>query len=286
VEECTDKQKQSRHSTFLSYFKRFAAKLWSESFSWARDNILLGVLVLIVPPLSVYMQHPDAKLDWGTIRVALYIYAALFACYYVVHFWRTLWILDDERIDEIETVNAREAQAKFAMAHELERSNQELEKLKESQAEIEIKLLEMHRFPSLVGLDRDEHGAMAWDIFALARLELHEPQFASVLAYSFAVSQHGQQNLYANERDVEQWQLVFWNPKQPTTNPMQPLGFDLRSGIPREGWVHFKVDKATAKALDECTIWMIADVGRHGIATGEQSAIWNLDLNKRIGRKP
>lgn len=96
------KLKPIRHSTFRSYSEIFAARFRDEAIDWARDNILLGAVMLVVPPAVVYARHPDAKLDWETIKVALTLYAVLLALYLVAHILRTMWILDDEKVAMIQ----------------------------------------------------------------------------------------------------------------------------------------------------------------------------------------
>lgn len=254
---------------------RFFPTFWTEVKARVAALVIGVVIAALILILQIHYGVIPGNNVHGRLLSILLPYGGVLLAFLLFHLARTPWLISNEHLDTIQA----ETHAKLAMT-------QELEELKESPVKMDIKPLEMYRLPSLLGRDRDEHGAMAWDIFVLARIELQQPQFASVLAYSFALSRHGQQNLYAAERDVEQWQLILWNPAQPTAHPMQPLGFDLRSGIPREGWLHFKVDKVSAKTLDESTVWIVADSGRRGVATGEQSAIWNSDQNKRIGRKP
>jgi hypothetical protein len=275
---------KKRAESWMHFMRaRFFPSLWrGVKARLAAQMISLLLTVLILVAQIHYGVMPGNNVQWGARFLSIaWPYATVLLAFLIFHLARTPWLISEAHLETIEV----EAQAKLAIAQELEKSKQELEELKESPVKMEIKPLEMYRLPAFGGQDRDEQGAMAWDIFVLTRIELDEPQFASVLVYAFALSRHGQQHLYAMERDIEQWQFILWHPKQPTTHPMHPLGFDLRCGIPREGWLHFKVDKVSAKTLDESTIWIIADAGRRGSTTGERSAIWNADSNKRIGRK-
>jgi hypothetical protein len=97
-------RKPARRSSLWSYSKRFVERLREEALGWARDNILLGVVMLVLPPAAVYLRDHNAKLDWGTIRMACGLYVAIFAIYIVAQCIKTAWVLDDDRIEEITTV--------------------------------------------------------------------------------------------------------------------------------------------------------------------------------------
>jgi hypothetical protein len=277
-----DKERAESWANFMR--THFVPTFWRE----VRARLvaqLIGFLlaVLIIAAQIHYGVIPGNNVHWrARILSIAWPYLTVLFAFLIFHIARTPWLISEALLESVET----EGQAKLAIVQRLEHAQQELGELKESPVKMEIKIVDMYRLPSLGGRDRDEQGAMTWDIFLLNRIDLFHPQFASVLAYSFALSRHGQQKLYGMERDVEQWQLVFWNPKLPTTHPMQPLGFDLRRGLPREGWLHFRIDKISASALDETVVRIVADAGRNGVATGERPASWNVNQNNRIGRKP
>ncbi|MGA7694975.1 MAG: hypothetical protein WCA76_08085 [Candidatus Sulfotelmatobacter sp.] len=104
-------EKSQRHTTFRLYYVQFAKRLRGDATEWVMDNILLGAFMLVVPPLAVYLRHPDAKLDWATIRIALWLYLAVFVVYMIVHCLRTAWLLDDDKIGQIETATALSKQS-------------------------------------------------------------------------------------------------------------------------------------------------------------------------------
>jgi hypothetical protein len=80
-----------------SYYLRFWKRFRKDAAPWARDNILWGIVVLIVPPLAVYLRDPHAQIDWGVIKSALLLYASTFAIYIVLHLRRTARKLDEDR---------------------------------------------------------------------------------------------------------------------------------------------------------------------------------------------
>ena len=89
-----------------SYYRRWWLRFRKDATPWARDNILWGIIVLVVPPLAVYIRDPHVNIDWGVIRAALWLYGASFLLYVAVHACRVPKKLDDER----------EAAEKFLMA--------------------------------------------------------------------------------------------------------------------------------------------------------------------------
>ena len=91
--------------SFRAYWSRFGKKLFADAYTWARDNIFWGLLVLILPALIVHFQHRDFSVDWHLIVTTLYAYAGLLVVYLVVHAIRTPWKLDSEKQKELDTAN-------------------------------------------------------------------------------------------------------------------------------------------------------------------------------------
>lgn len=77
----------------LRFWKRFVR----DATPWARDNIVWGVVVLVVPPLAAYFRDPHAQIDWPLIKNALWLYGFAFLIYALVHLCRTPKKLDADR---------------------------------------------------------------------------------------------------------------------------------------------------------------------------------------------
>jgi hypothetical protein len=88
-------------SDLQAYYSRFARRLWQDAGSWARDNVLLA-LVMVAMPLVVAALLRLGKQDWQFLRITIACYAALFLLYLAVHWMRTPWKLDQAREQEIE----------------------------------------------------------------------------------------------------------------------------------------------------------------------------------------
>ena len=80
-----------------SYSARFWRRFWKDATPWARDNILWGVIVLVVPPLLAYVRDSHAPLDLVLIKNSLVLYAFALAIYLLAHLCRTPRKLDLER---------------------------------------------------------------------------------------------------------------------------------------------------------------------------------------------
>jgi|SRR5579864_417619 len=80
------------------YYTRFWKRFFKDAAAWARDNILWGIAVLIIPPLLIYLRdRQHAAVDWPLIRAALIFYAVTLAIYALVHICRVPKKLDDAR---------------------------------------------------------------------------------------------------------------------------------------------------------------------------------------------
>lgn len=93
-------------TTFWSYCKRFSKQLWRHCFSWTRDNIVIGLILLLAPPTIGILQHHSLSPDWKQITIAVYVYIGLFVLYVLYHLPRTAWKLDVESQQETEKMQA------------------------------------------------------------------------------------------------------------------------------------------------------------------------------------
>jgi hypothetical protein len=112
-----------------SYCTRFWRRLRKDAAPWARDNIFWGILVLVLPPLSIYLRDRHAQIDWGLIRTTLVLYAVAFAIYLLAHVGRIPKKLDVER-------DARETILLGRIAEQLETLRTLTEKPKRTPAEL------------------------------------------------------------------------------------------------------------------------------------------------------
>lgn len=85
---------------FSDYYWAFLKRFWQDSKPWARDNILWGVFVLIVPPIAAYWRlHGKYAVDWELLKTTLYLYGIVLAIYLFVHLVRTPWKLNQGHVD-------------------------------------------------------------------------------------------------------------------------------------------------------------------------------------------
>jgi hypothetical protein len=80
-----------------SYSTRFWRRFRRDATPWARDNIVWGFVVLVAPPLAVYLHDPHAQIDWVLIRTTALLYLFAFMVYVLAHLARTPKKLDLER---------------------------------------------------------------------------------------------------------------------------------------------------------------------------------------------
>jgi hypothetical protein len=79
------------------YYRRFEERFRQDATPWARDNILWGVVVLLAPPVAVYLHDRHAPIEWGLIKTTLWLYGLALGTYALVHLCRVPKKLDDER---------------------------------------------------------------------------------------------------------------------------------------------------------------------------------------------
>src|SRR6266536_4739598 len=109
-----------------SYYSRLGKKFWEDATPWARDNIVLGLVVLLLPPTLTFFRDRHAQ-----ILSTLILYGFALPLYFLVHLIRTPKKLDQER-------DAREAALRQEMSAKDETIRQQsaaLEKHKYTVAE-------------------------------------------------------------------------------------------------------------------------------------------------------
>ncbi len=80
-----------------SYYARFWKRFLVDATPWARDNIVWGVIVLIVPPVAAFFRDPKAHLDWALIKNSLVFYAFALVLYVLAYLLFIPKRLDTER---------------------------------------------------------------------------------------------------------------------------------------------------------------------------------------------
>ncbi|MGA2201793.1 MAG: hypothetical protein ABSG40_07510 [Terriglobales bacterium] len=115
------------HQSVEPYYRRFWRRFFKDATPWARDNIVWGMIVLVVPPLAAYLRHTDSQIDWVLIRTSLWLYACAFSVYILAHLCRTPKKLDDER-----AITEQEFVRKIAeQEHEIDERNEQIRTLSE-----------------------------------------------------------------------------------------------------------------------------------------------------------
>jgi hypothetical protein len=79
-----------------NYFRRWRAVMWRDAIPWARDNILWGVAVLVIPPLLTYLHDSGHSIDWVVISLTLQLYVAAFVIYVLWQSGRAVVKLDSD----------------------------------------------------------------------------------------------------------------------------------------------------------------------------------------------
>jgi hypothetical protein len=80
-----------------SYYLRFWRRFIKDATPWARDNIIWGLIVLVVPPLFVYFRNRRAQIDWTVTKSTIWLYLIFLSAYILVHLCRTPAKLDADR---------------------------------------------------------------------------------------------------------------------------------------------------------------------------------------------
>jgi len=80
-----------------SYSTRFWRRFRRDATPWARDNIVWGFVVLVGPPLAMYLRDRHAQIDWTLIRTTIALYIFALTVYILAYLCRTPKTLDIER---------------------------------------------------------------------------------------------------------------------------------------------------------------------------------------------
>jgi hypothetical protein len=99
----TDRER-TKQTSFWQYWKECGKRFLKDATPWARDNIFWGTVVLVVPPLAVWIKNRGnnaTSLDWETVKTTLYLYALVLSGYIFIHGVRTPWKVhqDQEQIN-------------------------------------------------------------------------------------------------------------------------------------------------------------------------------------------
>jgi hypothetical protein len=97
----------AKSTSCFGYYKRFLYHFLKNATSWARDNIIFALLVVVLSPVIAYLRDSSHKLDWLLIWETMRVYVLCLAVYVAIHLIRTAWKLDVERAGEIDTANAK-----------------------------------------------------------------------------------------------------------------------------------------------------------------------------------
>ena len=85
----------------MDYFRRLVTLLWKNAAPWARDNIVLAAVMVILPPVVVIFRDRKHEIDWSIIRTSGSLYLLVFACYLLFQVIRTIERLDSQHMLEI-----------------------------------------------------------------------------------------------------------------------------------------------------------------------------------------
>ena len=93
--------------TFWNYYRRLLVRLAKDATPWARDNILLAFLMVVVPAVAAWSRDPAHVPDWAVIKTTGGIYLILFVVYLIYHGFRSPWKLDIDQAEKLASVTAR-----------------------------------------------------------------------------------------------------------------------------------------------------------------------------------
>jgi hypothetical protein len=232
---------------FWNYSGRLLRKLVRDAAPWARDNIVVGVLMIVAPPVCVFFRDRKHIIDWEMAKAAIFLYAGIFAIYSVVHLARTPWRLDQARQCDLERSHS-----------EYSHLETEVQRLR-SQAEDQRPILEVQVLETLF-----EKAKYPREVFLNVRLKNQRPNTScTVTSYALEISIGGIE--YASRRIVHDLgdYLLANEPKNSSERVFHELFEDVTAGIthtdpieygaPREGWIHFRFD-APAMLPEFCPI--------------------------------
>ncbi len=88
--------------SFSNYCRIVFKRCWQDARTWARDNIVWALIVLIASPFVARMRHRGYKIDWELLSASLWIYGFVLLFYILIHLFRTPWKLHKEQIKALE----------------------------------------------------------------------------------------------------------------------------------------------------------------------------------------
>jgi hypothetical protein len=80
-----------------SYSRRFWKRFIKDATPWARDNIIWGLLALLVPPVFIYLRSRHPQIDWPLYKTTVSFYGVALVTYILVQLCRVPAKLDAER---------------------------------------------------------------------------------------------------------------------------------------------------------------------------------------------
>jgi len=104
------------------YYRRSGKRFLKDATPWARDNILWGIVVLVAPPLAIYLRDRHAEIDWGLIKATLWLYGFALGIYALVHVCRVPKKLDDDRATREHELLTNVAELKRTIQKETEKA--------------------------------------------------------------------------------------------------------------------------------------------------------------------
>src|SRR5271165_1301327 len=88
------------NSNFTSYLQLLWQSHIRQAVPWARDNLVWGILVLLLPPITA-LSIFKRKIDWPPLWASVAFYAVALCIYVGVYFVRAAWKMDVQRQLEI-----------------------------------------------------------------------------------------------------------------------------------------------------------------------------------------
>jgi hypothetical protein len=116
-------------------------------------------------------------------------------------------------------------------------------------ADILVSPQELQRTLKAHGVETGRH------IFLQVKVELREPLHATVTKYRMELSRDGIIDELTFQDDISKWEMTNWR-ERPLHADIRPLPFELNSGEPIEGWVHF-VTERNSHELDRSRVRFI-----------------------------
>src|ERR1039458_1666496 len=117
------------------YYTRFRKRFLADAAPWARDNILWGVVVLVVPPIAAFLHNPHTPIDWTLLKNSLVLYTFALAAYSLAYLSLTAERLDADRQAREQLLNIAVAEREQTIREREDSIHVLTEKPKRSSAE-------------------------------------------------------------------------------------------------------------------------------------------------------